>query len=135
MTTVTGTFQQPNGTPITSDVKFVRAVSPDVVNSVVTTGQPIYVPVNASGELVASAGSEDLGYALLSGYYLVYPWSDSRFLPIWVPDTTTVDVSSVVVPPFGCAPVPGAWPLRFRDGSIRYVVGLVVDGQPVLDFL
>ena len=126
MTTVTGTFQQPNGTPITAPVKFVRAVAPDVVNDVVTTGQSTYATPDNTGAI---------SQALLSGYYLVYPWSDNRFLPIGVADTATVDVSDVVVPPFGCAPVPGAIPLRFSDGSIRYVVGVIRDGYPALSFL
>lgn len=95
--TVTGTFHQPSGSgaPITGFVRFVRRFAPQVVGSVVATGQVITAIPDASGVVTQT---------LLHGEYYVYAWDDAvpwdkgRFLHINVGETpSTQDVKDIAV--------------------------------------
>ena len=95
--TVTGTFYQPSGSgaPITGYVRFVRRFAPQVVGSVVATGQVITAIPDTSGVV---------SQTLLHGEYYVYPWDDAdpwdqgRFMHINVGETpSTQDVKDITV--------------------------------------
>ena len=85
--TVTGTFEKPDGTPITDPVRFERVTAPQVVDAVVSTGHKIRATPNGSGVI---------SQVLIHGQYRVFPWADDRYLTINVEESpSTQDISDI----------------------------------------